>query len=66
MERDRSLELKVGAFVLATLAGFVAMIIVLARKNESAMGPRPLANMWWLHTPQPMNPISTPAYTTTG
>ena len=42
-----------------------AMSIVVAEKTESAMGPRPTENMWWLHTPQPMNPISTPEYTTT-
>ncbi len=39
----------------------MAMIIVLATKNESAIGPSPVVNMWWLHTPQPMKPISTPA-----
>ena len=37
----------------------IAMIIVLATKNESAIGPSPTVNLWWLHTPQPMNPIST-------
>jgi hypothetical protein len=41
----------------------IAMIMVLMVKNESAMGPRPVVNMWWLHTPQLMNPISAPLNT---
>ncbi len=44
----------------------MAMIIVLATKKESAMGPSPTVNMWWLHTPHPMKPMRIPAYTTTG
>jgi len=43
----------------------IAINMVVALNTESATGPRPTANMWWLHTPQPMNPISTPEYTTT-
>ena len=34
MERDRRLELKVGAFVLAALAGFVTMIVVLGSEDS--------------------------------
>ena len=41
------------------------MSIVVAENTESAIGPSPTENMWWLHTPQPMKPISTPEYTTT-
>src|SRR5207244_6820887 len=43
-----------------------AMSIVVAANTESAIGPRPTANMWWLHTLQPMNPMRIPEYTTTG
>ena len=28
------------------------------------MGPRPEANMWWAHTPQPMKPMARPEKTT--
>src|SRR6266540_3563205 len=42
-----------------------AISIVVAEKTESAMGPRPTENMWWLHTPHPMNPMRIPEYTTT-
>src|SRR5207302_8810637 len=42
-----------------------AINIVVALKTESAIGPRPTENMWWLHTPHPMKPINTPEYTTT-
>ena len=41
----------------------MAMIMVLMVKKESAMGPSPVVNMWWLHTPQLMNPMSAPLNT---
>ncbi len=43
----------------------IAISIVVSANTESAIGPRPTANIWWLHTPHPMKPISTPEYTTT-
>ena len=42
-----------------------AINIVVPENTESAIGPRPTENMWWLHTPHPMNPITTPEYTMT-
>src|SRR5256885_16859028 len=42
-----------------------AINMVVAANTESAIGPRPTANMWWLHTPQLMRPMRTPEYTTT-
>jgi hypothetical protein len=41
-----------------------AMNIVERAKAEFATGPRPAANMWCAHTPQPMNPIAIPEKTT--
>jgi hypothetical protein len=35
----------------------IAISMVLIAKKESAIGPRPTANMWWLQTPQPSQPI---------
>ena len=43
----------------------MAISMVDAEKTESAMGPRPVANMWWAHTPHPTIPIRMPEYTTT-
>src|SRR4029450_4034292 len=43
-----------------------AMNIVDKANAEFATGPRPTANMWWAHTPQPMNPMAMPENTTTG
>ena len=43
-----------------------AMIIVESANAEIATGPRPVANMWWAQTPQPMKPIAIPENTTTG
>ena len=37
-----------------------AMAIVVRAKAELATGPRPTVNMWWLHTPQLMNPMTMP------
>ena len=34
-------------------------------KAVLATGPRPTANMWWAHTPQPMKPMATPEKTAT-
>src|SRR6188508_428263 len=44
----------------------MAMNIVDNANAEFATGPRPAANMWCAHTPQPMNPIAMPENTTTG
>jgi hypothetical protein len=41
------------------------MSIVDSAKKLSAMGPIPVANMWWLHTPHPSQPMSTPLNTIT-
>ena len=43
-----------------------AMNIVETEKAEMATGPRPVANMWCTHTPQPMKPMAMPENTTTG
>ena len=40
------------------------MIIVEMPKAVFATGPRPMANMWCAHTPNPMNPIAMPQKTT--
>ena len=42
-----------------------AMNIVDALKADTATGPRPVANMWWAHTPQPMKPMAMPENTMT-
>src|SRR4029077_12917419 len=38
----------------------MAMSMVVDANTESAMGPRPTENMWWLQTPQPMKAIRIP------
>ena len=43
-----------------------AMNIVESEKADTATGPRPTANMWWTHTPQPMKPMAMPENTMTG
>ena len=43
-----------------------AMNIVETANAELATGPRPVANMWCAHTPNPMKPIAIPESTTTG
>jgi hypothetical protein len=43
----------------------IAISMVPSAKKVSAMGPRPTANMWWLHTPQPSQPIRIPENTIT-
>ena len=40
----------------------ISMVVIV--NTELATGPRPTVNMWWLHTIQPMNAITTPARTT--
>ena len=42
----------------------IAMIAVVIPNAVLATGPRPAANMWWAHTPNPMNPIAIPENTT--
>ncbi len=42
-----------------------AMNIVDTENAEIATGPRPTANMWCTHTPQPMKPMAIPEKTTT-
>ena len=39
----------------------MAMSMVIIEKAESAAGPRPTANMWWLHTPKDRKPMAMPA-----
>ena len=43
----------------------IAMSIVDRPNAEMATGPRPVANMWCAHTPQPRKPIAMPEKTTT-
>src|SRR5438045_444697 len=43
-----------------------AMNMVDIEKADTATGPSPTANMWWTHTPQPMNPMAMPEKTMTG
>ena len=40
-----------------------AISIVVSAKNVSAIGPMPVANMWWLHTPKPRNAMNAPENT---
>ena len=40
-----------------------AISIVDSEKNESAKGPIPVENMWWLHTPNPRNAMKAPENT---
>ena len=42
----------------------IAMIAVEMPNAVFATGPRPAANMWCAHTPNPMNPIAMPEKTT--
>ena len=37
-----------------------AISMVAIEKAESATGPMPTANMWWLHTPKPKKPMVMP------
>src|SRR5207302_10889274 len=43
-----------------------AMNIVDRANADLATGPRPVANMWWAHTPQPMKAMAMPENTMTG
>ena len=43
-----------------------AMAIVATEKTATDTGPRPEANIWWAHTPQPTKPIAAPEKTTNG
>ena len=43
----------------------IAMSIVESPNAEIATGPRPVANMWCAHTPQPRKPIAMPEKITT-
>jgi len=42
----------------ATALG-ATMTMLAALKKDSDCGGRPVANMWWTHTPKPMNMVST-------
>ena len=44
----------------------MAMAIVATANTATDTGPRPEANMWWAHTPQPTKPIAAPEKTTNG
>ena len=41
----------------------IAMMAVETPNAVFATGPNPAANMWWAHTPKPMNPIAMPENT---
>ena len=43
-----------------------AISMVDTEKAAVATGPRPTANMWCTHTPQPMKPMAIPENTMTG
>ena len=45
--------------------GMAMTKLVIANADE-ATGPRPVVNMWWLHTAKPIKPIKIPAKTTIG
>ena len=40
-----------------------AISIVVSEKNVSAIGPMPVVNMWWLHTPKPRKAMNAPEKT---
>ena len=42
------------------------MAMVATENTATEIGPRPEANMWWAHTPQPTKPIAAPEKTTSG
>ncbi len=44
----------------------MAMAIVATANTDTEIGPRPEANMWWAHTPQPTKPMAAPENTTNG
>ena len=44
----------------------MAMAMVATENTATEIGPRPEANMWWAHTPQPTKPIAAPEKTTSG
>ena len=44
----------------------MAMAIVATANTDTEIGPRPEANMWCAHTPQPRKPIAAPENTTNG
>ena len=41
----------------------MAISIVVSEKKVSAIGPMPVVNMWWLHTPNPRKAMNTPENT---
>jgi hypothetical protein len=41
----------------------IAISIVESENTVSAIGPIPVANMWWLHTPKPRNAMKMPEKT---
>ena len=41
----------------------MAISMVVSEKNVSAIGPMPVANMWWAHTPNPRKAMNTPENT---
>ena len=42
----------------------MAMSMVATENTATLTGPRPLANMWCAHTPQPTKPMAAPLNTT--
>ena len=56
MEPDQRVPIQLKIF---TPVG-TAMSMVAMEKAESATGPMPTANMWWLQTPKPKKPIMIP------
>ncbi len=44
----------------------MAMAMVVSAKALFTTGPKPVANMWWLHTVKPIKPMRMPEKTITG
>ena len=44
----------------------MAMAMVAMENTATDTGPRPVANMWWAHTPKPTRPMEAPENTTNG
>ena len=50
--------------ILMPVGTAISMVVIV--KTELATGPRPTVNMWWLHTAQPIIPITIPENTMNG
>ena len=55
---------RVQLMILTPVGTAIAMVDTENTATET--GPRPEANMWWAHTPQPTKPMAAPENTTNG